>query len=68
MEGRFGISNKVVTLQAQMVLPLLYNEQGATELRWECSEILQHYPMLRVLFFTYGHHVTGQEHEEQTFL
>ncbi len=29
-----------------MVLPLLYNEQGATELRWECSEILQHYPML----------------------
>ena len=37
---------KTITLQPHLVLPLIDIIYEATELRWERSENLRHYPML----------------------
>ena len=39
-------SKKHITLQPHLVLPLIDIIYEATELRWERSENLRHYPML----------------------
>ena len=41
-----SFSKKTITLQPHLVLPLIDIIYEATELRWERSENLRHYPML----------------------
>ena len=41
-----SFSKKHITLQSHLVLPLIDIIYEATELRWERSENLRHYPML----------------------